>query len=133
MGSSSVRDAATVIITRPGAAALEVLLVKRHRASGFMAGAFVFPGGKVDPADRSGTPRSPLDPTPGRALSAEEEAAVWNAACRETSEEAGLRVAADDLVYWAHWITPSAEPKRFDTHFFVAEVPADQTPAIDHH
>ncbi len=36
---------------------------------------------------------------------------------------AGLRLAADRLHYFAHWITPEFSPKRFDTRFFVAEAP----------
>ncbi len=35
-------------------------------------------------------------------------------------------LAADDLHPWAHWITPEVEPRRYDTHFFVARMPADQ-------
>jgi hypothetical protein len=35
------------------------------------------------------------------------------------------------LVYWSHWITPSAEPKRFDTRFFVARVPPGQVASAD--
>jgi hypothetical protein len=34
-------------------------------------------------------------------------------------------------VYWAHWITPSFEQKRFDTRFFVLPVPADQEASVD--
>jgi hypothetical protein len=34
-------------------------------------------------------------------------------------------------VYWAHWITPSAAAKRFDTRFFAARLPSEQVPAID--
>lgn len=37
-----------------------------------------------------------------------------------------LRLACDQLLHFAHWITPSAMPKRFDTHFFVARVPQGQ-------
>jgi 8-oxo-dGTP pyrophosphatase MutT (NUDIX family) len=37
---------------------------------------------------------------------------------------AGLRAAAEDLIYFAHWITPKAAPKRYDTRFFLAEAPA---------
>ena len=36
----------------------------------------------------------------------------------------GLTVAAEELIYFAHWITPKAVPKRFDTRFFLAEAPA---------
>ncbi|HEX4159119.1 MAG TPA: hypothetical protein VHY79_11635 [Rhizomicrobium sp.] len=35
-----------------------------------------------------------------------------------------LRLACDQLVPFAHWITPRDMPRRFDTHFFLAPVPA---------
>jgi 8-oxo-dGTP pyrophosphatase MutT (NUDIX family) len=35
------------------------------------------------------------------------------------------------LVYWSHWITPSVEPKRFDTRFFAAPLPAGQSVSAD--
>jgi 8-oxo-dGTP pyrophosphatase MutT (NUDIX family) len=38
----------------------------------------------------------------------------------------GLVLRADLLRPLAHWITPEAEPKRFDTRFFLAELPAGQ-------
>src|SRR5262249_41888038 len=38
----------------------------------------------------------------------------------------GLALRADLLRPWAHWITPEAEPRRYDTRFFVAAVPAGQ-------
>ena len=38
----------------------------------------------------------------------------------------GLLLRADLLRPWAHWITPEVEPKRFDTRFFVAALPAGQ-------
>jgi hypothetical protein len=38
----------------------------------------------------------------------------------------GLTLRADLLGAWAHWITPAFEPRRYDTRFFVARVPADQ-------
>ncbi|MBV9486044.1 MAG: NUDIX hydrolase [Frankiaceae bacterium] len=38
----------------------------------------------------------------------------------------GLVLRADLLRAWAHWITPEVEPKRFDTRFFVAALPAGQ-------
>jgi 8-oxo-dGTP pyrophosphatase MutT (NUDIX family) len=46
-----VADAATVILLRDGSEGLETFLLKRHGKSGFMAGAHVFPGGRVDLAD----------------------------------------------------------------------------------
>jgi 8-oxo-dGTP pyrophosphatase MutT (NUDIX family) len=36
-----------------------------------------------------------------------------------------LTLACDELVHFAHWITPKSMPKRFDTHFFLARAPAD--------
>jgi 8-oxo-dGTP pyrophosphatase MutT (NUDIX family) len=38
----------------------------------------------------------------------------------------GLRLRDDLLLPWARWITPEFEPKRFDTWFFVALLPAGQ-------
>jgi len=38
----------------------------------------------------------------------------------------GLAVRADLLVPWTRWITPAAEPRRFDTWFFAAALPAGQ-------
>lgn len=37
-----------------------------------------------------------------------------------------LVLELDRLVYWARWITPSVVPRRFDTRFFIAPVPAGQ-------
>ena len=41
-------------------------------------------------------------------------------------ERRGLVLRSDLLRPLAHWITPEAEPKRFDTRFFLAELPAGQ-------
>ncbi|MEU4608682.1 NUDIX hydrolase [Kribbella sp. NPDC023972] len=38
----------------------------------------------------------------------------------------GLVLRADLLGPWAHWITPEFEPRRYDTRFFVAALPAGQ-------
>lgn len=48
------------------------------------------------------------------------------------ARQEGLTLATDSLTAWAHWITPEAMPKRFDTHFFLAEMPATQEAAYDH-
>ncbi|HTW21443.1 MAG TPA: NUDIX hydrolase [Mycobacteriales bacterium] len=44
----------------------------------------------------------------------------------ELLERRGLVLRADLLQAWSHWITPEVEPKRFDTRFFVAVMPAGQ-------
>jgi 8-oxo-dGTP pyrophosphatase MutT (NUDIX family) len=78
-----VTDAATVILLRDGDASPEVFLLRRHAASVFMAGAYVFPGGRVDPSDYSLPAELIDDPsTPDLGLRA--------AAARETFEESGV-------------------------------------------
>ena len=39
-----------------------------------------------------------------------------------------LAIDARSIRYFAHWITPPGPPRRFDTRFFVARMPAGQTP-----
>jgi 8-oxo-dGTP pyrophosphatase MutT (NUDIX family) len=38
---------------------------------------------------------------------------------------------ASALLYYSNWITPVTEPRRFDTHFFIARAPEDQVAAAD--
>ena len=49
----------------------------------------------------------------------------------EVCERFNVRLAADRLAYYAHWITPLGMPKIFDTRFFVTEAPAGQTAVHD--
>jgi len=42
-----------------------------------------------------------------------------------------LRLAFDQLAYFAHWVTPEIEIRRFDTRFFIARAPEGQTPIHD--
>jgi 8-oxo-dGTP pyrophosphatase MutT (NUDIX family) len=46
-------------------------------------------------------------------------------------ESEGLLPAPDLLVHFAHWITPSSQPKRYDTHFFLAEAPPEHLAVHD--
>lgn len=91
------RDAATVVVLRDGARGLELYLVKRARGVDFMAGAHVFPGGRLDKADSSpstcallSTEAAALHERLGEALPATHAAGLFVAAIRETFEEAGL-------------------------------------------
>ncbi len=43
----------------------------------------------------------------------------------------GLQLASDALLHYGHWITPPMMAKRFDTHFYLARVPADQVAGHD--
>jgi len=67
-----------------------------------------------------------------------ERFATYRAACQASNEaffvmlrSEGLQLAADRLVYFAHWITPEENPIRFDTRFFAAVVPPGQDAAAD--
>lgn len=92
--------AATVILLRDTARGLEVLLVQRHAATAFMGGAYVFPGGKLDPSDSAEAVRvrcvsdsdaallAALGPTEN--VDATIARALHVAAARETFEEAGV-------------------------------------------
>ena len=45
-------DSASVVLLRDSAQGLQVLLLRRHQASNVLGGAYVFPGGKLDPEDQ---------------------------------------------------------------------------------
>lgn len=91
------RDAATVLVLRERAGELEVYCVVRNPRSGFLGGALVFPGGKVDEADLptsfSRLAGSPHPRVAELADSGERATALLVAAARETLEEAGILAA----------------------------------------
>ncbi len=101
-----VRDAATVLLVRDGLDGLEVFMLRRNLRSSFVGGAYVFPGGAVDPPDRGDA----LEPWCSGRSDAEASArlgvdsgglAFWIAAIRESFEESGYLLAYDpdgDLV-----------------------------------
>ena len=49
----------------------------------------------------------------------------------ELARRENIRYAADALGYFARWITPEWAPRRYDVAFFVAAMPAEQTPIHD--
>jgi 8-oxo-dGTP pyrophosphatase MutT (NUDIX family) len=113
-GPTVPRPAATVIVLRGGRESLEVLLCKRNPEARFMGGAWVFPGGAVDADEGEG------------------DEAFRAAAVREVSEEAGISIPGPDvLVLFSRWITPAEVKIRFDTRFFLAELPDGAEPAVD--
>jgi len=166
------RDAATVMLLRQSGAGLEVYMLRRQRTMAFAPGAYVFPGGSVDPrdADEQVAWAGPDAAEWGRVFDAPPSLAMALvcAAVRETFEESGVLLAgesadsvvadttsdeweadrqalldrsvslaellarrglvlrADLLRPWSRWITPVIEPRRFDTRFFAAALPAGQ-------
>lgn len=154
------RASATVLLLRDGPEGLEVLMTRRSEQASFAPGAYVFPGGVVDPEDGQCG-----DIAPRR--SGQEDAAHTHAvaAIRESFEELGLllarradgqmadasdvagldrhapfaaqcrarglRLATDEVFVLARWITTRDSPKRFDTTFLVARMPKGQVPVAD--
>lgn len=84
------KPAATVLLVRDSGDGIEVFMVVRHHKIDFASGAMVFPGGKVDEADRDLGLRSRC--RHGDALS-EVALATRIAAVRETFEECGILLA----------------------------------------
>ena len=178
---SDPRPAATVVLMRDSDEGIQVLLLKRVHNSGFVPGAYVFPGGRVDAEDADpemlgktvslsadgAAARMRLegadppaaayylasvreafeetgilighgadgDPVPSAAVSA----TVLNARDRlldssrtfaETLTDLSAQIDDTAIEYVGHWITPVAEPRRYDTRFFAAVVPPDSKPAI---
>ncbi|MER6944121.1 NUDIX hydrolase [Nonomuraea sp. NPDC000554] len=91
------RDAATVVILRGGRRGPEVYLLRRKATMAFAAGAYVFPGGSVDPrdTDQAVAWAGPSPQEWGEVFGAEERVArgLVCAAVRETFEETGVLVA----------------------------------------
>jgi glyoxylase-like metal-dependent hydrolase (beta-lactamase superfamily II)/8-oxo-dGTP pyrophosphatase MutT (NUDIX family) len=167
-------------LLRDGNEGIEVFMVRRHLDSEFVGGAYVFPGGAVDPADSTELARlcEGLDDATASAILGVESGGLrfYVAAVREVFEEAGVllaydrtggwveawdpndivrygvhrrklnnrettmteicrsegvRLAVDRLAFWSHWVTPPGPPRRFDTRFFLAAMPALQDPLHD--
>lgn len=144
--------AATLILMRPATAggAPEILMLQRAETMAFAAGALVFPGGRIDPADRNAASRLAPDL---------EDAAARIAAIRETIEETGVAPALrgpidpqvlraglgtgadfgelldregvslelDTLTPFARWCPNFREARRFDTMFYLGEAPKGAT------
>lgn len=132
-----------MILLRDGAAGAEVFLLRRHRRASFLASAFVFPGGAADPGedDLRLTAARELFEEAGVLLASEPVAppvlvrlrrALWeDGDFAALLADAGVTLDLDRLRPFAHWITPSVEPKRFSAHFFAARLPPGQTPSFD--
>lgn len=114
-----LRPAATVIVLRPAAThPFDVLMVRRNDHVAFMAGAYVFPGGRVDDGDAP----EPTDAIDGASdvsrfddLTGANEARFRVAAVREMLEEAGVLLARRDGRFVDHAeaaaIRASIDPK----------------------
>ena len=113
-----VRFASTVVLLRDTPDGLQTLMLRRNKALVFAGGAWVFPGGALDPQD--------LAVGGGDVL-----AASRIAAAREAQEESGLSPRLEDMVLLSHWTTPVGEPRRFSTWIYAAPLAADSAVVID--
>lgn len=147
------RDAATVVVVRDGGTGPEVLLLQRAERGDHNSGAWVFPGGLVDAADRAHgelafrraalrecfeecailLARNAAGSWPTLTATAQDELTALRAqvadgtlAIEAVCGRFGLAPAFDTLHFIAHWVTPVARAKRFDTRFFVTVVPRGQ-------
>lgn len=145
------RPAATIILVDRSGDEPKVLMGRRNPADRFMPNKFVFPGGRVDPADRrmvaAGTLAGPVARRLETIGGVEMARAIAMAAIRETFEETGLILgtreygppefvpagewqdfarhgafpALDSIHFIARATTPPRLPRRYDTIFLAAE------------
>ncbi|MDP9025779.1 MAG: NUDIX hydrolase, partial [Candidatus Eremiobacteraeota bacterium] len=57
--------------------------------------------------------------------------ALVNAAVREMREEASIDLSDAELHLFSHWITPPTEPRRYNTHFFLARATSEHVGSAD--
>lgn len=108
-----------------------------------MARSFVFPGGTMEPEDDNHRMtaarelfeeagvllcRTPIAPA---SLAEWRRSIVDGVRLAQILEDGGVELDIGSLRYFAHWITPSIEKKRFSARFYVAELPAGQVPSFD--
>lgn len=141
------RDAATLIIVDRQDGAPRVLLGKRRTDLKFMPGKYVFPGGRVDKADRFASAADDLDPVETRKLLLDMKGvptpararALALAAVRETYEEAGLVIggpaeahAPPKSTAWRRFYDTGFVPKLAPlTYFARAITPPGRTRRFD--
>ena len=139
------RPAVSVIPLRDGAAGLEAFVQYRVGTMDFAANAVVFPGGRIDAADRlarvdvsdellrehvSAWRATDVGSVADDAVSAART--LLATGLREVREEAAAELDPSRLVPWDNWVTPIGVPKRFDVYFFIAPVSAGEEASWRH-
>src|SRR4051794_3781693 len=139
--------AATLIVVRerPDGGAPELLMVERGRAMAFAAGALVFPGGRIDDADRVLGLELGIEPAAVAAIreTVEETAVpvgikplpdrqatldlqrelVADESFAELLVKTGCGIEIASLTPFTRWVPKFHAVRRFDTMFFVARCP----------
>lgn len=137
------RDAATLILVDRAGKTPKVLMGKRHPALKFMPGKFVFPGGRLDPADRKMCCAGALDSVIEQKLLARVQRpsvsrgrALALAAIRETFEETGLAIGTKDYGapeeapegVWAEFAAHGVFPTLDSLHFVARAITPPRRP-----
>ena len=148
------RPAVTVVLVRDGVDGLEVLLLRRSERLAFAPGRYVFPGGSVEASDADPAPWAgaapdeahlvvagvretfeecgvllAVDPAGAPVQGLEEDRVALEAGATSLAavlHARGLALDARMLAPLAHWVTPIAEKRRFDTRFLLAALPEGQ-------
>jgi 8-oxo-dGTP pyrophosphatase MutT (NUDIX family) len=154
MTPDSPPTAASLLLVRDDP--FEVLMVSRNSRGAF-ASVLVFPGGRLDPDDadpgweslvedfssyevderarRIAVIRETWEETSivvGSTKSVAERGSIpGELAFRDFIAQAGLSLRLDSLTSFSHWVTPVAEPRRFDTYFYLASAPEGQLAVAD--
>ena len=122
--TSEIRPSATVILVRQNASGFQVFLARRHHRQSFMAGAYVFPGGGVDPSDCDDQTAACLSAPDGfdpqsllqdDTVTSAMARSLYVCAIRETFEETGVLLAHSD-----------------DGHFILSSTPQDAARFAEH-
>ncbi len=136
------KDAATLILLDRSGRVPKVLMGRRHQDHVFLPGKFVFPGGRVDPADRLMPVARPLDPRAEirlqRGMSNPSKAKVRAyalTAIRETYEETGLligrkcaKVPDAPAGPWSEFAKAKVEPDLASFHFIARAITPPRRP-----
>lgn len=148
MSDSPIPAATLILVRERGEAAAELLMVERAQGMSFAGGAFVFPGGRIDEADKevaaalagddaaarvaairetleeTAVPAG-IEPTPSHdtALSLQSDLASGRAFA-ELLAKHGLALRPEALTPHARWVPSFHARRRFDTLFFIAAAPA---------
>lgn len=117
--------ASLILIHEPADGPPELLICERGAAMAFAAGAYVFPGGRVDDEDVAAAAGLLPD------LETDDGAARI-AALRELAEETGIGgLDARTLVPFARWLPAEQVTRRFDTRFYLARADQRFVPVAD--